>query len=284
VVQLHDLRGLREARSELELAVVRDQRARKHHGSGRVLAFDDHPTPRAHDIGRIDRIVHLGEQSEIRWVVGVHANPFGDEEAGVAPPRLLLGLAPAGSTGDPDSESMVREPLQSEADTKRQPPILLALQLFPDLEEARLHSRSLHRPHGIGQHESSISACERLPEHLDQVGVHERLSAREPDLFDGQAQRFDLIEELAQLAQREKRQAVAQRAGFHVAVTALDVAEGASVEPQGLKRSQPDRRPAPAVGGQVGILELSVSFHSTRRSSCYCAMPEGSITCYTTPY
>ena len=50
-------------------------------------------------------------------------------------------------------------------------------------QEAVADARAQHRLHGIGEHEHGDDrAPERVAEHLDDVGVHERLAAGEADL------------------------------------------------------------------------------------------------------
>ena len=65
-------------------------------------------------------------------------------------------------------------------------------------EQPRLDARPLHRLHGIGEHAAPEAARERVAQHGENVGIHERLAAGEADLARGPLPALDLIEDRRQ--------------------------------------------------------------------------------------
>src|SRR5262249_49242039 len=72
---------------------------------------------------------------------------------------------------------------------------------IPDVEKRVLDS--LHRPHRIGKHQNAESARETILDHAEEVRIHERLAAGEPDLFRAPAVALDLVEITGDFVARE---------------------------------------------------------------------------------
>ena len=113
-----------------------------------------------------------------------------------------------------------------------------------------------HRAHGVGQHQHAKAAAQAIRQHLEQLGIHEGLAAREPDFLRRQLVRGDLVQVRADFGGAQIDQAVIRRAGLDIAVLAGQVAERACVEPKRAQGLQRHGGPAFALGGGRRVAEL----------------------------
>ena len=119
-------------------------------------------------------------------------------------------------------------------------------------------ARAQHGLHGVGQHQHGVTAIQRIAEHGDHVGIHERLAAGEADLAHRQAIACDLIEKGSRLGAGKISEPVVVGARVDVAIAACDVAQAAGVEPQRAQAGKCDTGAALALGGHVGVAEFRV--------------------------
>src|SRR5262249_6015588 len=110
------------------------------------------------------------------------------------------------------------------------------------LDVEKLSLAALHRPHRIGKRQNAESARETIPDHAEELRIHERLAAGEPDLFRAPAVALDLVEIRGDFVAREIEEPIVPRARFYVAVLAGDVAERSGVEPKRLQAPRRDTR------------------------------------------
>jgi hypothetical protein len=110
--------------------------------------------------------------------------------------------------------------------------------------------------HGIGQHQHREAAAKRVVQHFDNLGVHERLAAGEADLSDRKAIAHDFVEEGSGLGTGDVGQPIVLGARLDVAVTALDIAKAAGVDPQRAQRLKPNASAALAFSGPIWIGEF----------------------------
>ena len=75
------------------------------------------------------------------------------------------------------------------------------------------------------------AALERVAQHGDDVGIHERLAAGEADLAHGPLPMLDLVEIGGRLGAGDVGEAIVVGARFDVAIAAGDIAEAAGVDP-----------------------------------------------------
>ena len=104
-----------------------------------------------------------------------------------------------------------------------------------------------------------MAAGERVPEHGEDVGIHEGLAAGEADFPRGQSFARDLIEEGSDLGARHVDEPVVLRARLDVAIAAFDVAEAAGVDPQRAQRLQGDEGAGLAGRRPVRIAEFALA-------------------------
>src|SRR5262245_14064008 len=94
--------------------------------------------------------------------------------------------------------------------------------------------QSLHRLHGFGEDQNAEAERKAVLQHADNVGVHKRLAAREPDLNRWGGQAHSLAQKPLNVPTSQIDEAVVLGRGFDIAVVAGDIAKRARVEPKGL--------------------------------------------------
>ena len=114
-----------------------------------------------------------------------------------------------------------------EADAKHE----IAAMRLVEARQALADVRPQHRLHGVGQEQDLEAALERVAQHGDDVGIHERLAAGEADLAHGPLPVLDLIEIGDRLGAGDVGEAVVVGARFDIAIAAGDIAEAAGVDP-----------------------------------------------------
>ena len=146
-----------------------------------------------------------------------------------------------------------RPAVMVERDTDRQPG---AVSLFEPEQVLRAFH---HRTHRVGQHQDREPAVEAGPDDRRDVGVHEGLTACQPDLPRRQPRLGDLVEKAHDVGERQVGKAVVGRARFDIAVAASEVAQRAGVEPKGPERVERDRGAPVAVRRDVRVAKLDAA-------------------------
>ena len=276
--------------AHLEGGVVGHERAGKHGRSLRPLALDDHAARRAHHVARallenrpaargdlrhVVLTVHLGQQHERTRIGRINRPGALGEETRIALARFGFALMPAGAARDRHPEAVLGKPVEPgngarpsarsalglvqrlavvvEADADREAPAEARV----EVEQPALHLGSLHRLHGVAEHQHLEAALQGIPHQLDQVRVHEGLTAREADLAGAKPSGLDLVEVGRGLGRRYVGEPAVARARFDIAVLTGNVAERAGVDPERLEPLE--RHAGPGLAGRrpVGILEFS---------------------------